>query len=213
MTIDQIPTFVISLRETDERREACRKRLTEQGVKFQFYLGINGPKAGLTTVHKYSHDHPDTEYRIDAKHVGLCLSHFGVWSAIAAAIDQGWTDAPAFMICEDDADFHADWKTRVNDALATIPDDWEMLYPGSCSCGDTVRNPSCGKDIYRAVPLCTHCYIVRRESVHKLIKTQDRVFAPIDISLYFATFPTTYVYAILPRCVDQILNPGQVMLP
>jgi hypothetical protein len=52
-------------------------------------------------------------------------------------------------------------------------------------------------------PLCTHCYIVRKKALKTLIETNEEQYGPIDVQLYFKSFPNMKIYAIDPRVADQ----------
>lgn len=209
MTLDQIPIFCISM--PGERKTACSKLLTSQGIDFKFVDGFDGARSGLSTQFSYQVDHPTIEYHLTPRQIGIYLSHWNLWNGFQLALTNGWTNAPAFMVLEDDASFLPDWREKVSEALVTLGDDWDYLAPGNCDCGPPnplVRLNS--TDLYETRPLCTHCYVINTRALPLVIESLKRIWAPLDLALYYEAFPKMKVFSILPRCVDQVgmsLNP------
>ncbi len=137
-----VKTFCITLPETPGRHAAAEAHFKERGVDVRFIYGINAKKFGLLTHHFYEVDHPGTGYTINAKHTGLNLSHQLMWS-ICKEIDDD-----KFLILEDDAEFPVDWKPRMEQAIADAPAETDMLFVGSCNCGDKPREHIKG-DVFR----------------------------------------------------------------
>lgn len=225
-------TFCITLPETQGRHAAAEAHFKERGVDARFIWGVNAKKFGLMTHHFYEVDHPNTGYTINAKHCGLCLSHYMVWS-ICKEIDDD-----KFLILEDDAEFPVDWFARMEYAIADAPADTDMLFVGSCNCGDKPKEHIKG-DVWRIGkqpisnemsdvagvtwpladsnalflpplaqeiafgPTCTHAYIVYKKALEKLLMTQRDIWAPIDLALIFRSFPHLNVYTVLPRICGQ----------
>jgi hypothetical protein len=204
MTLSDIPAFCITI--SDGRKNPCRERLKSQGVNFQFVEGIHGLTSGLLTCNPYTVDTPNAPYVLEHHQVAVFLTHWSLWKSLLLAQTMGWDKSPAYMIIEDDADFHPDWKRRVNAALKSLPDDWEYFAPGNCDTGVVPGAPGA----YEVRPLGTHCYIIRGTALEKTVKLLYKVWAPIDLALYYDAFPHMKVFSLLPRCVDQLnmnLNP------
>lgn len=187
----------ITLPETPERRDAAYQHLTQRGVRPQYMRGICGKAFGLMTVHCYEVDHPGSGYRVASKHVGLHLSHYMAWSLCEAS------DGDSFMILEDDAEFSINWRHELEQALTAVPDDWDMLFIGSCNCQSKATQHVNGPIYIVHWPQCTHAYMVRRPALEVLLETQRYCWAPIDLSLIFRSFPKLRVYTVLPRIVGQ----------
>jgi GR25 family glycosyltransferase involved in LPS biosynthesis len=192
-------TFCLSLPETPERREAAKHHFLERGVEAEFIDGIHAENFGLLTWRTYDVDHPGTGFRIPAKHVGLCLSHYVAWS-ICAHLPDEW-----FMILEDDADFAPDWKPRLEQAVREAPPDTDILLIGSCNCMDKPRIQIAGSETLWRVqwPQCTQAMVIHRKAIPTLIQTQRKIYAPIDLALIFHSYPHLNVYTVLPRIVGQ----------
>ena len=191
------PAFCIVLPETPERTEQARKHFKEVGINVQFFEGIHAEKFGLNTEHKYELDSPGSGYRIGYKPTGIWLSHWALWSALNMRPEK------YFLVLECDAKFQPDWQKRLEQALRCTPDNMDFLYIGSCCCKDKPMKRVMG-DVWEVhYPLCTHAYVIAKKALPTVLKTQRKVYAPIDVSLELHTLPFTRCYTVLPRIVDQ----------
>lgn len=205
-----IRAYCVTLPETPESTEKARAHFIERGVIHEFFNGIHGEKFGLRTTHPYEVDHPGSGYLIGPKIIGIWLSHYFLWGALNLLHDEH------FMILESDAHFPPDWEARLCQALVDVPRDFDMLYPGSCCCKGYPADRIQG-DVHQIKPVpvghggapqATHCYIVAKKALPVLLATQRKVYAPIDCSMIFHSFPQLKVYTVLPRIVDQFGHPG-----
>lgn len=192
------PSYLISL-SGSKRTSVELEHLASRGVFPQIYYGFDGAKLGLETKFPYEVDNPGSGYKIDGKHIGLCLSHFGLWRGLLASLGQ------AFTVLEDDAEFPEVWEADFDSAFESLPADWDLFYFGSCCCSGRVLSQVYGNLFKVAYPLCTHAYCVRKRALKELIETQERIFAPIDLSMMLQTLNLhrLNVYAYLPRLVSQ----------
>jgi hypothetical protein len=51
--------------------------------------------------------------------------------------------------------------------------------------------------------MCTHAYLVNYEGVCKLLETNQKVWAPIDIQMLVDSMPRMNFYGVLPRLATQ----------
>jgi GR25 family glycosyltransferase involved in LPS biosynthesis len=58
-------------------------------------------------------------------------------------------------------------------------------------------------NLFEGMPLCTHCYIVRKKALKTLIETNEEIFAPIDLQMYLNSRHLLKCFTIFPRVVDQ----------
>lgn len=191
--------YVITLQDTLglPRWQSTEAHLRERGVDFEPFLGINGARWGLATILVYAEDGPGTGFKIGSKTIGMTLSHYMLWKTL------GYCGGDYWMVCEDDVRFHPNWRERLQAALETAPPDWDMIYAGSCNCGNGPHE-KVGKDLFNVgFPMCTHSYLVRRKALPILMDTQQLAWAGIDLQLGFRSFPKLKVYTILPRLADQ----------
>ena len=190
-------TFCITLPETPERTAAAKAHFDSIGLPVEFFGGIHGEKFGLETRHTYERDNPGSGWKISAKHVGMCLSHYMLWSAMAY-MPEKW-----FLVLENDAKFLPGWHDRLFRALNDAPQDFDMLFVGSCCCEGKLQRNIAG-DVYEVkYPLCTHGYMVAKKALPILLEKQRKIYAHIDIALELDALPLLKVYAVLPRIIDQ----------
>lgn len=189
-------TICITLPETPERKAAAIDHFKQRGVQARFFPGIDGKGFGLLTRHSIQEENGLT---MGYKHVGLCLSHYMVWSGLDILPKSN----THFMILEDDARFPNDWSKRTDKALEDAPKDFDILLIGSCCCEDKPKTLVAGEVFDVRWPSCTHAYIVARKALPVLLKTQRKIWTLIDQALIANTFPLLKVYTVLPRIVEQ----------
>ena len=193
-------SYTITLLETPGRTNRCNSHFESVGMDSKFFGGVNAEVAGLKTVHPYEVDAPGSGFNIGQKYTGVWMSHFMLWSAFSLMGESH------FHVMEVDAKLPDDWKGRFEQALRDAPEDFDLLYTGSCCClghpMDKVRG-----DVYQmkggSGPQCLHSYIIAKKAIPVILETQRKIYAPIDISLIFHSFSKLKVYVVLPRIVDQ----------
>lgn len=191
--------FVITCPELPESRKAAEAHFASRGLAPDYIRGIHAKTFGILSTHPYELDHPGQGWLIDFKSVGLYLSHYLVWSILEHVVgDQ-------FMVLEDDAEFplFKEWSTRLRNALAHTPLDFDLLYIGSCNCMDKPMTRVGGEVFKVDYPQCTHAYVVMKKALPVLLDTHRDVNAPIDISMVLNSLPKLKVYTVLPRIVGQ----------
>jgi GR25 family glycosyltransferase involved in LPS biosynthesis len=160
------------------------------------FYGVDGRESGLETKHTYEIDNPGSNYHIGPKIVSMFLSHWVLWNVLAHV------PGDSFLIFEDDVRMEPDWKPIFDESIFALPKDWDLCYVGSC-CVDDMGVVS--GHLHRvSKALCTHAYMVNRKAVQPLIDNCRKIWANIDIAIYFDAFPKMKVYAILPRIAYQI---------
>ena len=165
---------------------------------YRIFYGLNGQRSGLKASIPYEVDSPGSGYLIGAKHVGCTMSHWMLWNAL----DFDPSTPDMVMILEDDILFRPNWRETIERALTKLPEDWDILYPGSCcAIGKTGRQID--SNLFEGMPLCTHCYIVRKKALKTLIETNEEVYAPIDLQMYFKSRERLRCFTIFPRVADQ----------
>lgn len=179
--------------------------LTKDCIALERFYGVNAAKMGLTTIHPYEIDHPGSNYIMPSKHVGMHLSHFLLWRHL-----KEYHSEPVYTVFEDDVRMVSGWQERFITSINSVPDDWDMLFLGSC-CTDGKPSSHVLGNVHKVYyPLCTHAYMVSRKALPVLLETQEKSWAPIDLALNFNSFPMLKVYTVLPRIADQydtILTP------
>lgn len=190
--------FVVCVQEYPERTDFILKHFKEIGLgDVEVWDGFNANLSGLETKWTYEADNPGSSYRIGAKPVSTWISFYALWGALSLLPDE------SFLICEWDAQFHPNWRERTERAIKDLPDQWDLLYLGSC-CTQGKEKKHVAGDVFKVKNvMCGHATIVRKKALSVLLKTQRRVYSPLDISVATYAHPHLDVNVLLPRCVDQ----------
>lgn len=191
-------TFCITLPERPDRTARAREQFRLKRVdNVEFVDGIDAQSFGLKTVFPYEVDRPGSGFNIGFKPTGIWLSHRILWQILM------YQPEPHFFILEDDANFHDDWKLKMQLALAETPKSFDWLFIGSC-CTARLKPMRIGGYVYEVkYPSCFHAYVLARKAIPHLLATTRRCYAPIDIHTILHSFKQMEVYTVLPRLVDQ----------
>lgn len=161
-------TFVISLKERDDRRKKVSAELKSQKISFQFFDGIKdeNPVYGCT-----------------ASHVGV----------IKIAKEK---KLPYVLIFEDDAKFVRPFN------IPKVPQNWDMLYLGSCV------NKIYDEYYYRWKKCCcwyAHAYIVNEQMYDRIIEGASANWDKVLIDEYYCEYlhPHINAYTVYPTMVTQ----------
>ena len=176
-----------------------------------FVAGINGAGFGVKTIYPYTvddaRDRPDNPGTFYCGHheTGIFLSHYMAWT-LALHSGNAFT-----AILEDDCKLLPNWKERVDKALKDCPSfDW--MFCGSCGAKGHSQKRLIAGDVWDVkYPCCNHFYIISKRGAAILIETQRKIWAPVDISVFYpdpmggskTAFHRMNVVTILPRVADQ----------
>jgi GR25 family glycosyltransferase involved in LPS biosynthesis len=179
----------------------ARTHFAESGLDVQWYYGIHAERIGVNAVVTsavISPLDPDQTHSIGMMPTGCWLSHRALWAALLLLPDD------SFLIIEDDARFVPNWRERFDAALRDVPDDWDMLFVGSC-CTAHYRRLVRGEVYEDARPQCTHAYCVRKKALLPLCELADEagVRKPVDTMLAHHAVSRLRIYTVLPRIADQ----------
>jgi GR25 family glycosyltransferase involved in LPS biosynthesis len=186
----------ISIPEHAKRLTEAKAHCAERRVPVEWIQGINSEACGLVHTHPYPND-GNPNYLMPQRQVGCMLSHYMVWTALQVSGDA------CALVIEDDAHFPDDWYSRTMRAILETPPDADMLLIGSSNCDDKPKE-QIGENVWEVKwPFATHAYVLWQKAIPVLLATQRDVWAPVDLSLYFRTYPKLRVFTVLPRIVDQ----------
>jgi GR25 family glycosyltransferase involved in LPS biosynthesis len=163
--------------------------------------GFRSHNCGISTDYYHNRE----KEKAKTKTIVAGLSHFSAWSAIKWMVEAKLTDHRTFLIVEDDVEFlDKSWKALANDNLQFVPNDWHVVYLGSC-CADPIEDHGyIAANLYKLVRgMCTHAYLVNYEGACKLLETNQKVWGPIDIQMLVDSMPRMNFYGILPRLATQ----------
>ncbi len=192
-------TFVLTIKNNSDKLRETMGLLGAAGIRAEVFLGLDASITGINgTQWPYEIDHPGSNYKISNKNINMVLSYLCVWKALSLIPGDG------FVILEDDVRFDADWKTHFDVGMTHLPDDWDLLFLGSCCC----QNRSDKREVWGRLhkigyALCTHAFAVRAKALPLLIDRCEKVWATIDIAIALQCMPQLNCYAFLPRLATQ----------
>lgn len=119
----------------------------------------------------------------------LSLGQVSCWLTfllLLTQISSSSTTRRPTLILEDDVDVEVDFVSRLNEAIAKAPNDWDILLCGYCHLKTTTKMNESDKykkaDYYE----CLHCQVVRDVSVaRRLVRKLDltMIDKPVDLIL------------------------------
>lgn len=192
-----IRAFVVVLQELPEKEAYIQKHFKSVGMEAETFNGFSAVVSGLRTIHPYEHDAPGSGWNIGLKPVATWLSFYSLWSAMS------YMPEDYFWQLEWDCQFPPDWKPRVEQTLKDVPGGFDILMIGSCCCEGRPKTHIKGNVWQTKNGQCGHSSIIAKKALPVLLRTQRKVYAPLDISLCFHTWEQLNVYAVLPRICEQ----------
>ena len=104
---------------------------------------------------------------------------------------------------EDDVVLREDWGPMINAAWDNLPDDWDILFAGSCHV--KAHSPTHYKgNLWKFHnPLCTHFYLVNQKALPILIESCERIYTNIDWAIVEQALPKLNSFVVLPRIAGQ----------
>jgi GR25 family glycosyltransferase involved in LPS biosynthesis len=202
--------FCLTLKDTPKRREYAEQHFKQNGLDVEFFDGINGEKFGLRTVIPFMDDilshNPSWKpgdsppYYITQGHVGCILSHYMLWKTLSYFPDD------EFLILEDDVILCDRFKDKLLDYKSRLPNDWQYVFVGHCCLPPEDYQIKVTDNIITTThpPMCTHAYMIKKESINTLIETNSMAWAHIDIQIQKKTLKILKHYVFLPALIDQI---------
>ncbi len=196
----EIPrTFVLTVPRCMDRYYNEAKHLNSVGIQCEPFMGIDNEVMRLTPMDTFDIDRVGD--RIGQKQIVACLSHYLMWKVML------YCPGDCFWALEWDAEFKPDWKNHYAAAMAVLPDDWDMVYLGSCCCSGRPTR-FIGNNLAEVKwPLCGHAIMYRKKALVTLLDIHQKIWAPLDIGMRISSLPRLRVYTILPRMVNQRATP------
>ncbi len=191
---------------TVDREISCfnetTKRLDEAGIKWERFNGMDNRICRLQAKDTFDLDRAGE--RLEAKHVAATLSHYLVWTTMFHQPDD------SFWVLEYDVAPVHDWKETYQLALDNLPEDWDILFLGSC-CTKGRPTTHIGGNIYEVkYPLCGHAMAIKKKALPTLLREHQKINAPLDIALFYNSLPKLRVFCALPPIIVQA---GPVLPP
>lgn len=192
-----IRPFVVVLQEMPEKEAFIQAHFKSVGIEAESFNGISADVSGLKTVHPYEVDAPGSGWNIGRKSVATWMSFYMLWSAMNLLPESH------YLQLEWDCHFPDNWKGRVEQALRDVPPDFDLLFVGSCCTQGAEKTHIRGEVWEVKYPQCGHCLIIAKKALPVLLRTQRKVYAPLDISVKLHSCPLLKCYTIMPRVTDQ----------
>ncbi len=192
-------TFVLTVDRPIQRFTEAAEHLDSIGIKWERFNGFDNSKTRLNPVETFDLDRAGE--RIGPKHVAACLSHYLLWKVCSYLPEE------EFWLLEYDVLFPPDWRERYQKIMEDVPDDWDMIFLGSCCCAGRETKHIKGEVYEVHWPLCGHAIAVRKKALPVLLEEHQRIYAPLDIALFLGALEKLRVYTVLPALIGQSGTP------
>jgi len=188
-------TFVLTVNRPIKRFDDTARHLDEQGIKWEPFIGMDNKICRLQALDTFDFDRAGE--RLEAKHVAATLTHYLLFKVMQYQSDE------SFWALEFDVRMVEGWREQYEEAMSVLPDDWDIVYLGSCCCEGRETFPV-SKNLYDVrYPLCGHAIQYRKKCLATLLDIHQKINMPLDIAMYHLSLPKLRCYTILPRIVDQ----------
>lgn len=192
-------TFVLTVNRPISRFDATAEHLDSLGIKWERFNGMDNQLCQLSPIMTFDLDRVGE--RIDRKHIAATLSHYLIWKCMSMQPDD------SFWVLEYDVEFVHNWRGQFEDAMSVMPDDWDVIFLGSCCTADKPQK-HVAKTVYEVFyPLCGHAMAIRKKALPVLLQEHQRIYQPLDIAMASQSLPKLRVYTILPAIIGQRNTP------
>lgn len=170
---------VINLDRRTDRMAQFESQTKDLGIDFVRYSAVDAQAFGISPMNACRQSH-----------------HKVLTDAAADGVKR-------LLILEDDVEFKSKFNESFADVVATLPNDWQMLYLGSNSLSPVDIGI---KGLWKSnAALTTHAYGVKAELFDTLIQVSSDERYPIDLA-YSDLHPKLQVYACRPSLVGQMAS-------
>jgi GR25 family glycosyltransferase involved in LPS biosynthesis len=175
--------------------------LDEQGIKWERFDGMDNKICKLQAVDTFDVDRAGE--RLEVKHVAATLTHYLLWQTMKYQSDE------SFVALEFDVRFVENWQVKFDIAMRDLPDDWDLVYLGSCCCKGRETYPvqTLFPDTLNLFdvryPLCGHAIMYRKKCLETLLTIHQKINMPLDIAMFNLSLPLLRCYTILPSIIEQ----------
>jgi len=198
--------FCLTLKDTPKRKEYAEKHFKENGLDVEFFEGINGKKFGLNTHIPYIDDQPNwipdhgPVHFISSGHIGCILSHYILWKILT------YLPYEEIIIFEDDVILCENFKEKLLQYKANLPNDWQYVFIGHCCLPSKEYIFNVNDNIITTShpPMCTHAYMIKKSSLITLIETNSLAWSHIDIQIQKRSLKLLKHYVFIPPLAEQI---------
>jgi glycosyl transferase family 25 len=144
-----------------------------------------------------------TLYRLHSLHkgeLGCAISHITLLSKLYQTLERDEYG----VIFEDDVIIPPQFNKKLTKIIRDAPDNWDILYLGGCNIKGAQHPPYFIKPTVNlpSSNLCAHAYVVRRDTIPKLLSYLTPLYRPID-SQWRNYFKDMNVFFVNPNLVVQ----------
>lgn len=191
--------IVLFLPENPERLENCRNHLNQNGIDNCIEVaGIHAETFGIQATRSFKRDNNESNFLPEPKRIGCYLSRYMTY-----VVMQSHTEVEHWFNIEDDVKFLDGWQNSLQQAMQDVPEDFDILFAGSCCIKDRETSHIKGNVYQVKYPLCGHAMIIAKKCLPLLISSCRDACCPMDIFLFDFVFDKLKVYTILPRVAEQ----------
>jgi GR25 family glycosyltransferase involved in LPS biosynthesis len=206
MKIDEIPIFILTLREYPERTASILNMLKSQGINHaKLMYGFNGKTMGLAPARQYMRDHLSNPARhqpiyVSPGVVGCAVSWFAIVKTMLIM------DVPEAIVLEDDAELCPNFREEFEKTYNALPADWGIFYIGYDGRARERYNVNDRLCRFEPPVLCTHAVMLRRHVMQMIDASADiqKVDGPVDVTFYDHLLPHVPWYCAEPKLVGQL---------
>ena len=192
--IDKI--FVINLKKNTERLEKFMENAKKANIEVERFDGIYGKDLNDndSDILKYF----VKGHKLRPGQIGCALSHIKIWEKV---IKNNYNNV---LVFEDDAIIPQNFWGKFNKAFNELPDDWDMLLLGCCTCNGSTINKTNLLKANSEGNWCMTSFLINRQYCKKII---DRIYknkVGYGIDGYIKSFyKNDNVYISLPPFILQ----------
>jgi glycosyl transferase family 25 len=210
-----IPVFVISLTDNNDRREHMARLLSDHHIAFEFFDAFDGrgqSTESITSLYSDTHALQTLGYKLIGSQVATVISHLNIYKHI---LSTGYSCA---LILEDDIRITRP-ITPIFDTIEALPANWDVVSLCYYRNSNTLRHYVISlrkrrllSDRYHLAffTQCMHstaAYLISAKGAAKLVSTLESGFCePIDH--YVGNIHALHLYAIVPKPVEIDLQLG-----
>lgn len=179
-----IPIHVINLEHRTDRKIKLLEQFAKHNItNYTFVNAVYGDKLDIDEM-LASGEINFSDRQLKNGEYGCYLSHLNIFRSILESSDE------LHLILEDDVYFVNGFNSKLDKLLKKLQDvEWDIFYLGvnsyspECRKGTFVGNKIDG--IYCPIdpPTGTHAYLIKKETVKKIIDLMSPIVLPIDILL------------------------------
>ncbi len=187
--------LVLTVDRPIKRFDDTVKHLDEQGIQWERFDGFDNTICKLEPVLTFDMDRAGD--KIGPKHIAATLTHWAAWKVMSYQSDD------LFWTLEYDVRMVDGWQDQYDSAMSALPDDWDIVFLGSCCCKG--RNTKLiQNNLYEVEwPLCGHALQIRKKALPTLLREHQKINMPLDIAMFWNTLRKLRVYTILPVLCHQ----------